>query len=320
MDRTKEEQIQDILNDEVDIEGVEEADEIEGGSTSDTFNVCSGNALDSNQIYGITAKEKTKMVVLAGLAGSGKTTIETSIYQMFQRYTMAGLFFAGSNTIQGYEQRAYYTRTRSRGLVPMTQRTSLEMGQSFLHLRLWKKETDDYTNLLFADLSGEAFESHIGCVNDVKKDYSFMDRADYFVGVLDGELLNDKRERNNTISGMIELVRTFCDAEVIGKECVLQIIFSKCDVFGPEIEPILEKAKQRISKKFHDKFCDISFFKVAAMPEDTEVLSFGYGLEELLRSWLEKKRKVKSEETPIKNSNFTEFDKLSYKLFRRTNG
>lgn len=319
MDKTKEEQIQDILNDEVDIEGAEETEKTERESTSDSYHLHSGNALNSDDIYDITAKEKNKMVVLAGLAGSGKTTIETSIYQMFQKNTVADFFFAGSKTIQGYEQRAYYTRIRSRGMNPETQRTSLEIGQSFLHLRLWKKETDEFTSLLFADLSGEAFESHIGRVNDVKKDFPFMDRADFFVGVLDGQLLIDKRARNHTISGMIELVRTFYDAEVIGKECTLQIIFSKCDLFSPEIEPVIQKAEQRFRKKFEDKFCDIRFFKVAAMPENTKNLPVGYGLEGLLRSWLEKKKKVKQEEVK-KKLNLSEFDKLSYKWFGRTNG
>ena len=129
-------------------------------------------------------------------------------------------------------------------------------------MRLWKKETDEFTSLLFADLSGEAFESHIGRVNDVKKDFPFMDRADFFVGVLDGQLLIDKRARNHTISGMIELVRTFYDAEVIGKECTLQIIFSKCDLFSPEIEPVIQKQNNGFVKNLKINFVISDFSKL----------------------------------------------------------
>ena len=84
MDKTKEEQIQDILNDEVDIEGAEETEKTEGESTSDSYHLHSGNALNSDDIYDITAKEKNKMVVLAGLAGSGKQQLKLVFIKCFK--------------------------------------------------------------------------------------------------------------------------------------------------------------------------------------------------------------------------------------------
>lgn len=191
MDNINEEKIEDILSDEIDLEDSDSTEESNSESSDAIYYLNSGEALNSKETYEITAREKTKLVVLAGLAGSGKTTIETSLYQMFQKKTVGGFYFAGSNTIQGYEQRAFFTRTKSRGTTPTTQRTSLEIGRSFLHLRLWERETDEFCNLLFADLSGEAFETHIGRVDEVKQDFPFMDRADYFVGVLDGEMINN---------------------------------------------------------------------------------------------------------------------------------
>ncbi len=44
-----------------------------------------------------------------------------------------------------------------------------------------------------------------------------MDRADYFVGVIDGELLAERRKMRSTVSGIIEMIRTFYDAELINK-------------------------------------------------------------------------------------------------------
>ncbi|MDY5246910.1 MAG: hypothetical protein SPJ50_04885 [Ligilactobacillus salivarius] len=215
MENINEEKIEDILSDEIDLEDSDSTEESNSESSDAVYYLSSGEALNTKETYEITAREKTKLVVLAGLAGSGKTTIETSLYQMFQKQSMGGVYFAGSNTIQGYEQRAFFTRTKSRGTTPTTQRTSLEIGRSFLHLRLWERETDEFCNLLFADLSGEAFETHIGRVDEVKQDFPFMDRADYFVGVLDGELINNKRKRNGAVAAMIELVRTFYDAELV---------------------------------------------------------------------------------------------------------
>ncbi|MFR8599056.1 MAG: TRAFAC clade GTPase domain-containing protein [Clostridioides difficile] len=61
------------------------------------------------------------MLIFIGPAGSGKTTIETSLYQLFQKSSVGGYYFAGSNTIQAYESRSFYTRIRSKEIVPSTQ-------------------------------------------------------------------------------------------------------------------------------------------------------------------------------------------------------
>lgn len=319
MDNIIEEKIEDLLSDEIDLEDSDSIEESNSESSAAVYLLSSGEALNSKETYEITAREKTKLVILAGVAGSGKTTIETSLYQMFQRKTVGGFYFAGSNTIQGYEQRAFFTRIKSRGITPTTQRTSLEIGRSFLHLRLWKRETDEFCNLLFADLSGEAFETHIGRVNEVKQDFPFMDRADYFVGVLDGELINNKRKRNSAVAAMIELVRTFYDAELVGRECVLQIVFSKCDVFGDDIETILQKVERRICKQFKNMFFNIQFYRVAAMPEFVDKFEVGYGIEELLKSWMKKKEEVKTEEKTEIDKSLSEFDSLFYKLLEDKN-
>lgn len=314
MGNIDEEKIEDILSDDIDIEDSGVIEESDSKGSDALYYMRSGEALNSKETYEITAKEKTKLVVFAGLAGSGKTTIETSLYQMFQKNTVGGFYFAGSNTIQGYEQRAFFTRTKSRGVTPSTQRTSLEIGRSFLHLRLWEKETDEFTNFLFADLSGEAFETHIGRVDEAKKDFPFLDRADYFVGVLDGDLLKDKRKRNGAVVGMIELIRTFYDARLINNGCILQIVFSKCDVFDDDIEIILQKVMKKICQQFDDMFGNIKFFKVAAMPEFAGKYEVGYGIEELLKSWIKKNVQIKLEKKLEKDISLSEFDKLSYKL------
>ena len=109
MDNINEEKIEDILSDEIDLEDSDSTEESNSESSDAIYYLNSGEALNSKETYEITAREKTKLVVLAGLAGSGKTTIETSLYQMFQKKTVGGFYFAGSNTIQGYEQRAFFT-------------------------------------------------------------------------------------------------------------------------------------------------------------------------------------------------------------------
>lgn len=314
------ENIDEILNDEIDIEKSEKEENVIEDDAEiilpiTDYQICSGEALSCKEVYQIAAKENTKMVVLVGPAGSGKTTIETSIYQMFQNSPVGKLFFAGSNTLQGYEQRAFYTRIKSKRNYPVTQRTSLESEYPFLHLRLWQSERDLINNFMFADLSGESFEAHIGQIAAVKEDFGYMDRADYIVGVLDGKRLMDRRKVQSTVAGVIELVRTFYDAKLISEECILQIIFSKYDLLEtiPNVEEIISKIKNQVEKRLKGMFCNIEFFKVAAMPDNTEKFPISYGLNDLMHSWI-KNRNNRFIRKKTKFVELSEFDRLYNKF------
>ena len=75
MENINEEKIEDILSDEIDLEDSDSTEESNSESSDAVYYLSSGEALNTKETYEITAREKTKLVVLAGLAGSGKTTI-----------------------------------------------------------------------------------------------------------------------------------------------------------------------------------------------------------------------------------------------------
>lgn len=314
------EQINEILNDDIDIDVMRDDEDAELIVSRDKYQTYSGEALNSSEIYGIAAKESTKMIVLVGPVASGKTTMETSLYQLFQNSPVNEFNFAGSYSLQGFEQRSFYTRIKSKGNEPQTQRTSLETnledGQAFLHIRLWNKGNNIISNLILADISGEAFTNHIGQIEDVKISFPFIERADFIVGVLDGEKLCNKKTRNSTVSEMVEMIRTFWDAELITNGCALQIIFSKYDIFSKveDYDSILKKIKQQIAARLSELFTDIEYYNVAAMPNTVEEFCVGYGLEDLLRGWFRKQssKSVMKMEEPF--SELTEYDRLYYKF------
>ena len=310
--------IDQILNDEIDIDVNQEGEEAEFSSLQDKYQINSGEALNSSDIYRIAAKESTRMIVLVGPVASGKTTMETSLYQLFQNSPVNDFCFAGSYSLQGFEQRAFYTRIKSKGNEPTTQRTSLEDNQAFLHIRLWNRNNNVISNLILADISGEAFTNHIGQVDEAKISFPFIERADYVVGIIDGEKLCNKKTRNSIVSEMIE---TFWDAELITDGCVLQIVFSKFDIFS-KVENhnlILEKIKQQIVARLSELFMDIEYYNVAAMPSTIDEFSVGYGLEDLLQGWVRKHVRKSSRKMEEPFDELTEYDRLYYKFLGELN-
>ena len=313
--------IDQILNDEIDIDVNQEGEEAEFSSLQDKYQINSGEALNSNDIYRIAAKESTRMIVLVGPVASGKTTMETSLYQLFQNSPVNDFCFAGSYSLQGFEQRAFYTRIKSKGNEPTTQRTSLEDNQAFLHIRLWNRNNNVISNLVLADISGEAFTNHIGQVDEAKISFPFIERADYVVGIIDGEKLCNKKTRNSIVSETIEMIRTFWDAELITDGCVLQIVFSKFDLFSKveNHDLILEKIKQQIVARLSELFMDIEYYNVAAMPSTIDEFSVGYGLEDLLQGWVRKHVRKSSRKMEEPFDELTEYDRLYYKFLGELN-
>lgn len=306
----------DILNDKVDIGNEPDKDERSSLALPDTYQINSGEALSRDKFYTIAAKESTKMLLLLGPVASGKTTIETSLYQLFQEKPVENYYFAGSRSLQGFEQRAYYTRIKSKGSLPDTPRTKMDEEPTFLHLRLWNRDNDATTNLIFWDISGEAFSENIGKVDSVKKEFSFAERADFVIGIIDGEKLCNKKTKNSVVSEIIQLLRTFLDSGVLGEGCVLQIVFSKYDLLIKEenYTEIIERAKNQINGYLEELSANIEYYCVAAMPSSAKDIQVGYGLSELLQRWCKKREYISWVPKKLTDfENLSEYDKLFFK-------
>lgn len=306
----------DILNDKVDIGNEPDKDERSSLALPDTYQINSGEALSRDKFYTIAAKESTKMLLLLGPVASGKTTIETSLYQLFQEKPVENYYFAGSRSLQGFEQRAYYTRIKSKGSLPDTPRTKVDEEPTFLHLRLWNRDNDAITNLIFWDISGEAFSENIGKVDSVKKEFSFAERADFVIGIIDGEKLCNKKTKNSVVSEIIQLLRTFLDSGVLGEGCVLQIVFSKYDLLIKEenYAEIIERAKNQINGYLEELSANIEYYCVAAMPSSAKDIQVGYGLSELLQRWCKKREYISWVPKKLTDfENLSEYDKLFFK-------
>ncbi len=195
----------------------------------------SGRALSLQETYNVMAIENTVSVVLIGPSESGKTTIETTLYQLFQRGKVLNFLFAGSKTLQGYEERAFYTRVISREKVSATPRTSRGLQEVFLHLCLFDEQKKHKTNYLFADLSGEEIQTYIADVDGLTQNMPFMRQTNNYTVILDGERLSKKNQRNGVFDETSTMLRTIFDAGLYSSSTKLQIVISKYDIIEENI-------------------------------------------------------------------------------------
>lgn len=278
----------------------------------------SGRALSLQETYNIMASENTVLVVLVGPADCGKTTIETTLYQLFQRSKISNYVFAGSKTIQGYEERAFYTRIASKQDVATTPRTSRGLQELFLHLRLFDDSKKQKTNYLFADLSSEELYAHMANVKSIAQSMPFLKCADFLTVILDGERLINKNQRNGVIEEAATIIRTIFDAGLYSRLTKVQLVISKYDIIklanDSNANQFIENNVKELRALVQNYVECVTFHEIAAMPKNTS-FDMGFGLEKLLLAW---KYDPSYHNTNTKyDGDFSlksEFNKLYYKL------
>ena len=248
----------------------------------------SGEALSEIQASDVTREGPTKVVVLAGPHGSGKTTILTSLFDAFLEAPLANFLFAGSRTLVGFERRCHDSREESGRTAPHTAHTPVSDVVDFLHLKLASAiSRARRQNLLLSDISGERFRALRDSADAVRK-MTMLYRADYLCIVVDGEKLADQNQRQIVRTDARMLLRSLIEAQALSPSCKLQVIFSKWDAvsvhpdhqslmsFTGDIKTTLEELAANVG---------IEFVEVAARPKNRQ-LPFAFGLPSLLRSWL----------------------------------
>lgn len=309
-----------ILNDEVTInnEGIDKQAKII--IDKKYINMPLGEALSTQDTYFVTAKEKAKLIIVVGPSESGKTTLETSLYQMFLNGPINQYYFAGSKTLQGYEERAFFTRISSGRTKPDTPRTSNGIQEQFLHIRIYDIEAEAYCNLLFADIAGEDYEDCIANIEEMKKRFPYFKNADFFVVLLDGAQMGNIAKQRSIPENFKLMFRTIVDADLCKKDCVLQIVTSKYDLIDREDEnskdtlTYLSQIQVRLKQYFEQYFARVEFVSIAAMPKVKGKYQCGFGVDTLLNTWCHQNTILSRVEAYKREDFKAEFNKLSYKL------
>lgn len=252
----------------------------------------SGQALEENELYEITSKENIDLIFMVGPVGCGKTTIEVMLYQMFLENTFDDLYFSGSKTLLGFEERAKSIRISSGNSEPQVERTRINDEKKYLHLKLLNKKNSKTHNVILTDVSGEDFNECKNNVDLMKEKFANIRSSKVVCIVLDGAVIVDKIKRNSILSEGMQLLQTMKDANLISRDIVICIVLSKNDVIQNKIKEdvnikeFIDFIEERIKSKFIDLKEKIYLQKVTALPDDNEEIEHSESLLELITKWI----------------------------------
>jgi hypothetical protein len=247
-----------------------------------------GKELDDAAAAKLQASRLVRLIVVAGPPGAGKTTLVTSLYELFQKKPVAEIAFAGSSTLPAFERRCHISRTASERSQPDTERTP--HGEvRYLHLRVAADDLrHDPLDLLFTDVSGESFERARDSISECQQ-LGFLRMADHFLLLMDCEKLIDHGKRWQAAHDSMTLLRSCLDSGMLGNGCFVNVLWTKYDLVEAAGDGAHDTFFKKISTEFKTEFGSrvgrLTFTKVAARPMGVDNLEFGYGIPDLLKEW-----------------------------------
>lgn len=250
-----------------------------------------GKQLNEGAALDFAKTRPVQWIVLAGPADSGKTTLLTSLYELFQWGQIEGFAFAGSNTLPAFEERCYLSRRDSGSPVPHTQRTLYKgPNPEYLHLRIRSiGQLRQFRDFLFTDVSGEMFE-HARDSTAECKEMIFLKRAHHFLLFLDSARGVQRDKRWAMAEDGKALLQSCVDSEMIGPNCSVSVIWSRFDYFvAKNTEDHHHDFRVDVERELREAFAQripkLLFREVAARPLEAPDLPIGYGVPDLLKQW-----------------------------------
>lgn len=249
------------------------------------LNLALGDALDRAEASTLQCRRVSRAIGIIGPNDAGKTSIVASIYDLLQGGPVAGIGFAGSSTLIGFEKICHYARAASRRGTPHTERTTQGADATFFHLDL-REDGAEVVSLFIGDRSGE---DYLAVADDLSRAGEFFElrRADVVMLLVNGEHLVSSEYRHEAKAVTPQIVAALVEAEVFRPGCSLAIVLTKEDSVRASAN------SDRAHREFDEMvdaivaghsgfFRAIERFVVAASPRDSSSVKRGEGVDRLL--------------------------------------
>ncbi|MDB5385569.1 MAG: hypothetical protein JWM11_1215 [Planctomycetaceae bacterium] len=265
-----------------------------------------GEFLAASEGGEIVRSSPTSVVVVAGMARSGKTTLVGELYGLFHKGPFAGHIFAGSRTLPGFERRCHLARLCSEREVPDTERTGFGESHDLLHLRL-AAPNGTRSDILFSDIYGEAFHIAADSADECRK-ITILKRANHVAILVDGKKAVDKPERQRAFAGPDSLLRQCLDSGMLDINSNVQIVLTKWDLVAGQGDAFINDKFEWLIERHCNRLATLTVHKTALRTNGP--ICAGLGMDELLQTWITVQSRYVIPPTVDNNLYHSEFDRL----------
>lgn len=270
-----------------DLEELEEVGESDEDAFDDgLFELPHGQGLAESEVEMLLLARFCNVILFAGGAGCGKTTLLASLFLLFQRGPVAGYAFAGSSTLMGFNERNFHALCISNNTKPTTPRTTVS---EYLHLQVRSESPlASPQDIILCDLLGEDFRMAKDSTEDCQR-LSILRRADHLVLLVDGEKLASRSTRNAAKLDPQTLLRRCLDSGMVSARALVDVLVTKWDVVlkssnVQDTEAFVDHLESEFQSLFSARVGALNFGRIAAQPFEAD-LPLGYGVTERFPVW-----------------------------------
>ncbi len=213
----------------------------------------SGNELGTLDAVAITRRRYSYLIGILGSTNAGKTCLLSALYLLAsQGELMPDYYFAGSLTLQGFEERVRKLRAWHDGKLPdqLVAHTQLQHPRqpAFMHLCLKQNMVNGkFLELLLTDLPGEWTDNLIKSTRGVAA-FEFLQRANGILYVVDGILATNKESKNLEVyNAKVAFDRLIEDLK-IDQRMPIVLVVSKCDEINMQCPDGVLEIKRHVEK------------------------------------------------------------------------
>jgi hypothetical protein len=276
---SKKEELQALLSTAEDVQHTRTAENAVKGRT-----VWLGTSASEADVGTLSARQISRVVFIAGMPNTGKTTLLASLYDAFLRGPVDPVQFAGSRTLPRLEAISFYARIESERESAATKRTNFKDEVEFVHLDLARRSGGDRFHLFLTDISGEAFE-HVRDSVQYARRFSIVRYADFLCLMVDAAVLSNLEKRQGAAHDADLILDSFMQEGLISQSTSVQVVVSRTDLI-----PLSDEARTRafirsvvdsLLTRIQGVCARAGMFMIAARPSHGKPV----GLQELFDSW-----------------------------------
>jgi hypothetical protein len=272
------------------VEDIEEVkEEAISAAQPAVLNLPLGDALDRENASALQCRRVSRTIGIIGPNDAGKTSLIAGVYDLLQCGPVAGVGFAGSSTLIGFEKICHDARAASRRDAPHTERTIAGAEATFFHLDL-RPSNGDVVSLFIGDRSGE---DYLTAADDLARASDFFEirRADTVTLLVNGEHLVSPEHRHEAKAATPQIIDALVEARCLRLGCRLAIVLTKADsvlasAHADRAHREFDELVESVRLKHGGYLGEISRFIVAASPRDSTHVKRGEGVDRLLIYWL----------------------------------
>ncbi len=183
-------------------------------------------ALTIDEVGDLMARRPVRVVLVAGEAEVGKTTLVAELFKRFLYGRLGVWTFGGSETLRAFNIRLHPSFAESGAGMSTTERTADEEVR-FLHLDLARN--GERFNIIASDGKGEYFENLIGG-GSVAQEVPIAGRVDRCLIAIDGGKLSDPMRRDSSLTRGRLLLSALRGPGGIPPECPVALLCTKWDL------------------------------------------------------------------------------------------